>query len=78
MLEKTTKLFEEMDELMKDALATLDIEDMLEDMDENTLKLYKAYMKLYKDSKELALCQAKMIEDQNAKLDKIIKLLEKK
>lgn len=78
MLEQTKKLIEEMDELLKEAMGMLNVMDVLEDTDDKTLSVFKAYLKLYRDSKELMLLQAEMIEEQDKKLDKIIKLLEKK
>lgn len=76
--ERMTKLFKGMDELMNDALAMNVDKDMIECMDEKTLKMFKAYMKLYDEVKDLSLYTAKMMDDQDEKLDKIIKLLEKK
>lgn len=78
MYGKTLKLIEEMDSLMKEAMGMINVMDVLESTDEKTLGMFKAYMKLYNDSKELMLCQAEMIDNQDKKLDKIIRLLEKK
>ena len=78
MYGKTQRLIEEMDELMKESMAMIDVIEVLESTDDKTLSMVKAYMKLYKESKELMLCQAEMIDEQDKKLDKIIRLLEKK
>ena len=78
LAERMTKIFEGMDELMSDALTMNVDEDMFEYMDEKTLKMFKAYMKLYDEAKDLSLYMAKMMDDQDKKLDKIIELLEKK
>ena len=47
-------------------------------MDEKNLNAMQKSIKLYKKSKELSIKMAEMMDEQDKKLDKIIKLLEAK
>ncbi len=47
-------------------------------MDAEEFELMQRCLKMYKSAKELAIKQAEIIENQDKKLDKILKLLEKK
>ena len=74
MLETTKKLFEECDELMEIGMSKMSLNEISED----DFKVFKKTMNLLDTSKKLAIKQAEIIEQQNEKLDKILKLLEKK
>lgn len=74
MLETTKKLFEECDELMEIGMSKMSLNEISED----DFKAFKKTMNLLDTSKKLAIKQAEIIEQQNEKLDKILKLLEKK
>ena len=74
MLETTKKLFEECDELMEIGMSKISLNEISED----DFKVFKKTMNLLDTSKKLAIKQAEIIEQQNEKLDKILKLLEKK
>lgn len=74
MLETTKKLFEECDELMEIGMSKMSLNEISED----EFKVFKKTMNLLDTSKKLAIKQAEIIEQQNEKLDKILKLLEKK
>lgn len=78
MLETTKKLLNEVEEFMKLGMSTLDVTEMLEGMDETTFKMYKLMLNMIDTSKELAVKQAELMEEQDKKLDKILKLVEKK
>ena len=79
MLETTKKFVEECDELMEFTFTKIDLKnDFIKNVNEEDFKLFKKTMSLYEASKELVIMQAEMIEEQNKKLDKILKLLEKK
>lgn len=78
MLETTKKLMEQIDEFMETGMQSMNVMDVLNSMDENTLKMYKSCMDILNTSKELAIKQAEIIEDQNEKLDIILSLLKAK
>ena len=74
MLKTTKKFIEELDELMNIACAEIDPRTW----NEKDFSAFKKMMSMVDTSKELAIKQAETIEQQNEKLDKILKLLEKK
>ena len=78
MLETTKKLYDEMDELMELCMKKSDVSNMFLHMDAEEFELMQRCLKMYKSAKELAIKQAEIIENQDKKLDKILKLLEKK
>ena len=78
MLEMTKKLYDEMDELMKVCINKTFTTNMFADMEDDEIKFMQNCFKMYDSAKELAFKQAEIIEEQNAKLDKILRLLEKK
>ena len=78
MVETTEKLMEQVNELMNICLAQMSPMEMITETPEDALKALKLSIEIMKTSKELALKQAEAIEDQNEKLNKIIRLLEKR
>lgn len=76
MLEKTRKLMDATEELMDYVMKELVDFDTLAAMDGGEFEIMKKYIKLYEDAKELALEQAEMMDNMNAKLDKILKAIE--
>lgn len=76
MLEKTRELMEATEELMNYVMKELVGFDTLKAMDGAEFEIMKKYAKLYEDAKELALEQAEMMDNMNAKLDKILKAIE--
>ena len=78
MLETTKRVIEEMDELIGMAMSEMDVMEQIKNMNPDSLKAYQLSIKLIDSSKDLMVKQAEMIEEQDKKLDKILKLLEKK
>lgn len=81
MLETTKTIIKEMDEVMDAYMKEmLSFEDLM-DLDDETAKLLKRAWNLMDMSKKLMLEQAEAldkIDDIDKKMDKVIKLLEKK
>ena len=78
MRKEVEELMKECDELMELSIGQLSILDTIEYLDETSLGLMQRIIKLYKKSKELSIKMAEMMDEQDKKLDKIIKLLEAK
>ena len=78
MREEIEGLMKECDELMAIGIGQLSSLDSIEYLDETSLNLMQKTIKLYKKSKELSIKMAEMMDEQDKKLDKIIKLLEAK
>ena len=78
MREEMEGLMKECDELMELSIGQLSSLDSIEYLDETSLNVMQQTIKLYKKSKELSIKMAEMMDDQDKKLDKIIKLLEAK
>lgn len=78
MVKTTEKLMEQVNELMNIYLAQMYSMEMITEIPEDAFKALKLSIEIMKTSKELALKQAEAIEAQNEKLDKIIRLLEKR
>ena len=78
MVKTTEKLMEQVNELMNICLAQMSPMEMITETSEDAFKALKLSIEIMKTSKELALKQAEAIEAQNEKLDKIIRLLEKR
>ena len=78
MRKEVEELIKECDELMELGIGQLSSLDTIEDMDEDSLNVMQRTIKLYKKSKELSIKMAEMIDEQDKKLDRIIKLLEAK
>ena len=78
MRKEVEELIKECDELMELGIGQLSSLDTIEYMDEDSLNVMQRSIKLYKKSKELSIKMAEMMDEQDKKLDKIIKLLEAK
>ena len=78
MRKEVEELMKECDELMDLTMGQLADMDAIECLDETSLDAMKKTIKIYKKSKELSIKMAEMIDEQDKKLDKIIKLLEAK
>lgn len=78
MRKEVEELMKECDELMELSIGQLSSLDTIEYLDETSLDLMQRIIKLYKKSKELSIKTAEMMDEQDKKLDKIIKLLEAK
>lgn len=78
MVKTTEKLMEQVNELMNICLAQISPMEMITEIPEDAFKALKLCMEIMETSKELALKQAEAIEAQNEKLNKIIRLLEKR
>lgn len=72
MLETTKEFIEETNEIMDVMKKMMYEEDVLEDMDENTLKIYQISMKMVETSNKLLVEQAEIMESMNEKLDKLL------
>ena len=78
MRKEVEELMKECDELMDLTMGQLADMDAIECLDETSLDAMKKTIKIYKKSKELSIKMAEMIDEQDKKLDTIIKLLEAK
>ena len=78
MVETTEKLMEQVNELMNICLAQMNPMELITEIPVEAFKALKLSMEIMETSKELALKQAEAIEDQNEKLNMIIRLLEKR
>ena len=76
MLRETKKLLELTDEIMDLCMGQILNKDMLECMSGEEFEMYKKTLNLMNQSKELVLEQARLMDDIDAKLDKVIMLLE--
>lgn len=77
MVEKTNEMIDELNELTKEMQAEMFKSVSLTDIDVKEFVLAKKMFKLMDTAIELTKEQAKIIDDQNAKLDEILKLLKK-
>ena len=71
MYDETKKVLEGCDELMNVAVSQMDFSDFLE-LDENTMKAMATVGKLYKQSKDLALNQAEIIDKLERQNDELL------
>ena len=78
MRKEVEELMKECDELMELSIGQLSSLDSIEYLDETSLNVMQQTIKLYKKSKELSIKMAEIMDEQDKKLDKIIKLLEAK
>ena len=78
MQKEIEELMKECDELMDLCIGQFSNLDTIQHMDEKSLNAMQKSIKLYKKSKELLIKMAEMTDEQDKKLDKIIKLLEAK
>ena len=78
MQKEVEELMKECDELMELYVGQFSNLDTIQYMDEKSLNAMQKSIKLYKKSKELSIKMAEMMDEQDKKLDKIIKLLEAK
>ena len=77
MLEnKTTKLVTEAKELMDLCVKQIDV-DTIKSMDSTSLNAIQKCIKLIDSACELSIEQAKMMDELNDKLDKVLYILEK-
>lgn len=72
MTEKTMELIKQIDELMSTTMGELLNTDHITHMDVEEFTIVKSALKTFEASKELAICQAEIIDKQNAKLDKLL------
>ena len=74
MLEqKAREVYGEMDEMMKDMMGMFPLDDLI-DADDETALMMKKSLHLMKSAKELAIEQAKVMDEINTKLDKLLAL----
>lgn len=78
MRKEMEELMKECDELMALSIDQMADMDTIEYLDETSLNVMQRTIKLYKKSKELSIKMAEMMDEQDKKLDKIIKMLETK
>lgn len=78
MRKEIEELMKECDELMELCIGQSFDMNAIECLDEKSLDVTQRTISLYKKSKELLIKMAEMIDEQDKKLDKIIKLLEVK
>lgn len=71
MYEETKKVLDGCDEVMNTAVSQMDFSDFLE-LDENTMKAMVAVGKLYKQSKDLALKQAQLMDNLERQNDALL------
>ena len=71
MYEETKKVIEGCNELIKIAIDQMEFDDLLES-DENTIKAMIAVCKLYKQSKDLALRQAELMDKLERQNDELL------
>lgn len=78
MTEMMNELMAEMDEVVGIAMKQAFSMNMVANMSMDELTALQKCASLLEKSKEVAFAQAKMMDDQNEKLDKLLRLLEKK
>ena len=78
MRKEVEELMKECDELMALSIDQMADMDTIEYLDETSLNVMQRTIKLYKKSKEFSIKMAEMMDEQDKKLDKIIKMLETK
>ena len=78
VLEEMKELIEECDDLMNLSIKQMSNLDSFGSLEEDTLNVSLRSVKLYKKTKDLSLKMAEMMDEQDKKLDKILKLLETK
>ena len=71
MYDETKKVIEGCDELMNVAIGQMDVNDFL-GLDENTIKAMVAVGNLYKQSKDLALKQAELMDKLERQNDELL------
>ena len=75
MLETTKKLIGEIDDIMNMSMRYFEFNDFI-NMDKDQLEAIQKFVCIINTSKELMMEQAEMMEEQNKKLDLILKYLE--
>lgn len=71
-LEKQTReLLDEAGKMLDECMKNIGIDGLLE-MSDNDLDVFKHCMRLYQKANELAIAQAKALDDMNEKLDKLL------
>ena len=78
MRKEVEELMNECDEMMDICMSQLGGMDEIMGLDETSLAMVQKSISLYKKLKELSIKMAGMMDEQDKKLDKIIKLLETK
>ena len=78
MQKEVEELMKECDELMELCIGQFFDVDAIECLDEKSLDVTQRTISLYKKMKEYSIKTAEMMDEQDKKLDKIIKLLEAK
>ena len=76
MLREAKELLKATDEIMDLCKSQMIDEDMLLDMSGDEFEIYKKMHALMEQSKALVLEQARLMDDMDAKLDKLIMLFE--
>lgn len=71
LVERTNKLVADIDEMMTIAKRDMDF-DSLKDMNGNEFELMKAAYRMIDEAKDLAVEQAKVLDEINQKLDRLL------
>lgn len=71
LVEKTNKVMAGIDEMMAIVKRKTDL-DSLKNMDADEFELVKVALKMVDDCRDLALEQAKVMDDMNKKLDRLL------
>ena len=78
MRKEMEELMNERDEVMDLCIGKIGNMETIIGLDDASLNMMKKTISLYKKSKELSIKMAEMMDEQDKKLDKIIRLLEEK
>ena len=78
MRKEMEELMNECDEVMDLCIGQIGNMETIIGLDDASLNMMKKTISLYKKSKELSIKMAEMMDEQDKKLDKIIRLLEAK
>lgn len=70
---KSRELMESLDNLIKDAFKTLDLDlKDITDLNEEQFRLVKSYIQIFEDSKEFMILNSKKIDSIERKLDQLL------
>ena len=78
MRKEMEELMNECDEVMDLCIGQIGNMETIIGLDDASLNMMKKSIALYKKSKEISIKMAEMMDEQDKKLDKIIRLLEEK
>jgi hypothetical protein len=78
MYEKMKDLMDDCEKLMESSMAQVGFISAVGGMGDDELKAVRDFANIYKKSKNLLVEMAKMMDEQNEKLDEILALLKKK